>query len=791
MPALIPGYEYDIFISYRQNDNRSGWVTEFVKALQEELASTLKEPVSLYFDANPHDGLLETHQVNKSLEGKLKCLIFIPIVSQTYCDPKSFAWEHEFCAFNRISKEDLLGRDIRLANGNVASRILPIRIHDLDAADKALLETELKGVLRAVDFIYKESGVNRPLKADDNEKNLNGTRYRNQVNKVANAIKELVVGLQQTSTPAPTDHGKPEVVSVPYSTRNKITLVAALISLLGILSFTYYYFGGYGEKLSKGFDRSIAVLPFENMNNDPEQDYFSNGITEDILNHLTKISDLKVKSRTSTLQYKGTQKSIPEIGQELSVGNVVEGSVRRVGNQVRIVVQLIDAKTDVHLWSETYDRELKDVLSLQSQIAIEIARALEARLTAAEKENIQKEVAQDVTAYDYFLKARELYNNETGRIQDIDNAILLVNQALKADPGYSKAYGLKGNLWYARGYFGASQKTWYDSAMYFSSKAIALDPSLPDGYLVQADVYRYLGNFKEAQKNIEKAYTIAPNDPEVMRAYGYYLLRQRKEQGADLVLKSIESSFSVKDPEYYTSLYDAYAYTDDVERQEALVRKSVSLDPGSIVPHISLAWVYQVRGQNEKGIAELKEADKISPDHQFISDQLAWAYFRINDLESAAKYWAKYPVIEGRFEDSTQTIPFRARLGMVYAKQGKKKEADALFEEDLKIRADLLSGKRSMGAWGNRGSIYYDMALDNAYFGKDSEAVQYLDSAFEYQFYYNEGYDKDPIFSKLAGRSDFKKLMVKVNGFVQFRRSAFSNAINRMEASNELKQSRK
>jgi hypothetical protein len=106
MPSVLPGYEYDIFISYRQNDNRSGWVTEFVQHLQEALSATIKDPISVYFDTNPHDGLLETHNVDKSLEGKLKCLIFIPILSQTYCDPKSFAWQHEFCVFNRLAKEE-------------------------------------------------------------------------------------------------------------------------------------------------------------------------------------------------------------------------------------------------------------------------------------------------------------------------------------------------------------------------------------------------------------------------------------------------------------------------------------------------------------------------------------------------------------------------------------------------------------------------------------------------------------------------------------------------------------
>src|SRR5664280_2825879 len=175
MSSIVPGFEYDVFISYRHNDNRSGWVTEFVTALQEELGATLKEPLSVYFDTNPHDGLLETHNVDKSLSGKLKCLILVPIISQTYCDLKSFAWQHEFVAFNKMAQEDQFGRDIKLANGNVASRILPVKIHELDTEDKDQLEKETGGVLRSIEFIYKSSGVNRPLRFNEDhpQDNLN------------------------------------------------------------------------------------------------------------------------------------------------------------------------------------------------------------------------------------------------------------------------------------------------------------------------------------------------------------------------------------------------------------------------------------------------------------------------------------------------------------------------------------------------------------------------------------------------------------------------------------------
>ncbi len=198
MSSIIEGYNYDIFISYRQKDNKhDGWVTDFVNNLKGELEATFKEEISVYFDINPHDGLLETHDVDASLKEKLKCLIFIPIISRTYCDLKSFAWEHEFKAFVEKASQEQFGLKVKLPNGNVASRVLPVHIYELDTQDLELCESVLGGVLRGVEFIYKEPGVNRPLRSNEENPhdNLNRTIYRNQVNKVANAIKEIIYGL--------------------------------------------------------------------------------------------------------------------------------------------------------------------------------------------------------------------------------------------------------------------------------------------------------------------------------------------------------------------------------------------------------------------------------------------------------------------------------------------------------------------------------------------------------------------------------------------------------------------
>jgi len=195
MASLISGYEYDIFISYRQKDNKGDrWVSEFVEALKTELESTFKEEISVYFDINPHDGLLETHDVDASLEEKLRCLVCIPVISRTYCDPNSYAWEHEFRTFIKNASNDHFGLKIKLPNGNFASRVLPVRIHDLDKPDIRLFESTIGSALRSIDFVYKETGVNRQLRAKDDDiiKSTGHVLYRDQINKVSLAVKDII-----------------------------------------------------------------------------------------------------------------------------------------------------------------------------------------------------------------------------------------------------------------------------------------------------------------------------------------------------------------------------------------------------------------------------------------------------------------------------------------------------------------------------------------------------------------------------------------------------------------------
>ncbi|HTE28886.1 MAG TPA: hypothetical protein VK666_00820 [Chryseolinea sp.] len=392
MSSLLLAFEYDIFISYRHKDNKyDGWVSEFVANLKKELEATLKDDVSIYFDENLHDGLLETHLVDKSLEGKLKCLVFIPIISQTYCDPKSFAWQHELCAFNKMARQDQFGRDIKLRNGNVASRILPIKIHDIDAEDKALLESELDGVLRAIEFIFKSAGVNRPLRANEDHPhdNLNKTFYRDQINKLANAIKEIIECLiHPQQGPLIKDNETSIKIASPASvfsanpTRKKRwSLIVTAVTVVILIS--YFIFQSNFQNGNAPFEapgKSIAVLPFENLSGDKGQEYFSDGIAEEILNALAKLKDLKVAGRRSSFRFKSTAVDLQEVGEKLKVSNVLEGTVRRQGDRVKISVRLLNVEDGYQLWSEQFESTLKDMFKIQEEIAVTISQRLKITL---------------------------------------------------------------------------------------------------------------------------------------------------------------------------------------------------------------------------------------------------------------------------------------------------------------------------------------------------------------------------------------------------------------------------
>ena len=586
MPSTIAGYEYDIFISYRHNDNLDGWVTDFVQNLEKELKSTLKDPVSVYFDTNPRDGLLETHNVDKSLEGKLKCLIFIPILSQTYCDPKSFAWQHEFVAFNKMAKEDQFGRDVKLSNGNVASRILPIKIHDLDAEDNTIIEKEIGGVLRAIEFIYKEPGVNRSLKFSDNKNdNQNKADYRNQVNKVANAAKEIISGIKNPGAkPISTNYRPPfaeasegrPTTSSPKS-KNKFILAGAIALLLVAAGYFLYpkFISTSGS--SEVVDKSIAVLPFVNMSSDQEQEYFSDGMMEEILDHLQKVGELQIVSRTTSIRYKGSKLSIKEIADELEVAHILEGSVRKSGDRVKISVQLIDAKRDRHLWSESYERDLKDVFAIQSEVAQHVASILNAEISADLKRRIEAIPTLNTEAYRLYLEAYYLLWNNRLKYRSV--AARNLERAIELDPDFAPAYAELGMVWLDRGLFDKSveRQEVIDKAFPLLSKAVSLDPDFPDAHAYL--VYYYLWyhwDFESASKELKKVLDLSPSSShyQMMAAHVLFATGKFKEYN-DLAAKAFKTERT--NASFWLALAGSYARIKKTDKAIQLVDSALML----------------------------------------------------------------------------------------------------------------------------------------------------------------------------------------------------------------------
>ncbi len=503
MPSLLPGFEYDIFISYRQKDNRGErWVSEFVHSLKAELESTFKDDLSIYFDENPHDGLLETHDVDKSLEGKVKCLVFIPILSRTYCDPRSFAWQQEFCVFNKLALSDHYSRDIKLRSGNVASRVLPVMIHDLDPEDRDLIENELKSKVRAVDFIYRSPGVNRPLRKDDRrEESVNRLFYRDQINKVANAIKEITDGMRFPDRVA--DHHPrgffdevEEQVVVPEKEV---------------------------EPEKEINDKSIAVLPFVSLAQDASQDYFADGITENILIQLASLKNLRVISRTSIMRYKKTTKTAPEIAEELGVKYILEGSAQSHGNKVRINVQLIDALKDDHLWSKVFIENMDDIFTIQSNVAEVVAKELQSTMDPVENQKLKEVPTKNLEAYDLFLKGRHAFNQ--WNVEGYRTASEYFKKALEKDPEFKQAYSYLASSYSARMSWNGDLSP--EEAL--RKIHIYLDEAWKRGatdndYLTKGFVEFFIHkDFTTSEQLFRKAMELGPNNATVLYTYSYLL----------------------------------------------------------------------------------------------------------------------------------------------------------------------------------------------------------------------------------------------------------------------------
>lgn len=657
-------------------------MSEFVESLKTELESTFKEEISVYFDINPHDGLLETHDVDESLKDKLKCLVFIPIISRTYCDPKSFAWEHEFKAFVNVASQDQFGLKVILPNGNVASRVLPVLIHDPDIADIKECESVLGGMLRGIEFIYKEPGVNRPLTYhDDENKNLNKTKYRNQINKVANAAREIIKGIKE---PGVKSRKGEAIITGNDIQKKKIfwskTVLPAVI-LVSVLSIVLLILNPLIKRKLPGsseIGKSIAVLPFTNLSNDPEQEYFSDGMVDEIIDRLFKIGDLKVISRTTSMRYKNTTQSLKEIASELNVSAILEGSVRRAGNNVRITVQLIDARTDTHLWSEIYDRDISDIFSIQSEVAQAVAKELKAVIKPEEKSLIEKISSENLEAYDYYLLAEHLRQQRTP--ESLWKAKTIFEKAIEADPGFAKAYiGLAhcyGNLAF---YANLKPSEAYPPAMELAHKALELDSLFSDAYIVigAVDLF-YHFNFADAEINYKRAFELAPNNPEVYARFAEMFVYKGKFSEAvewDRRGLALDPTFSTRDGLYGLHLYFA-------GRKDTAISILNRIAEHNPISHFYLGVIYLREGEYEKSIDELeKTLASFSP---LTITQLGLAYSKSGALSETARMLDTLLARSGR-----EFVP-RSMIGSLMAEMGRNKEALDYLRKGYEEREEFI-----------------------------------------------------------------------------------------------------
>ena len=676
MPSLIPGFEYDIFISYRHKDNKyDGWVSEFVANLRRELEATFKEEVSVYFDENPRDGLLETHNVDKSLEGKLKCLILIPIISQTYCDTKSFAWQHEFCSFNKWTKEDSFGRDIKLGNGNVASRILPVKIHDLDDEDKSLLQAELGGELRCIEFIYRSAGVNRPLKPNDaRTENINHTYYRDQINKVANAVKEIIVGMANPTLPKPPPSLRGfQKKNLQQSGKKSKILAITGISLLLVAIIFYGIFYFVLHQKTELPDKSIAVLPFENLSGDPGQEYFSDGIAEEILNALIQLEDLKVAGRTSSFQFKGKQADLLDIGNKLKVSNILEGSVRKQGNRVKITAQLISIKDGYHLWSEQYERTLNDVFAIQEEIATAITQKLKVTLLENEKIEIVERLTENTEAYDAYLRGRYFWNK-----RELAESERYFKKAIELDSSYAEAYAGLAETYCLFPFFHlGSPIECMVKAQKIAEKAIQLDSLLAIPYAV-------IGFTKSSYER---------NPPE---AFSFFKKSLRLNQRYA--------------PAHYWYGQSLGFYGSDPELSISEMRKGVELEPLGSIAYFNLGIALTNARRYDEALAVLKTSAELNKQNEYAHLQAGHCYMSLKQFEKAKESYERAAKLSNQLA--------AAALIFFSMREGNTEKAHAQFNE-------LVDRSRS-------GYVsQLSLALGASYLGQKDEAHEYLKAAID------------------------------------------------------------
>ena len=427
-----------------------------------------------------------------------------------------------------------------------------------------------------------------------------------------------------------------------------------------------------------GLRAAVAVLPFQNMSPDPENEYFSDGMTEEILTRLSKIRELKVASRSTVFRYKGKGIDPRDVGRELGVGSVLEGSVRKLGNRLRITAQLINAVDGFHLWSEGYDRNLDDVFKIQDEVSESIAQALRVNLTEAERVQLSAVPTRSIEAYDYYSRGRHLFYQYTRGGHRA--AIEMYLKALELDPNYALAYaGLA--VCYAflivRGW--DENPIWLDKAEEAALKALGIDQGLPEAHFALGYVYEMKEDWDKEEGAMRRVLLLNPNHAHA-----------------------------------HDSLGDVYYHRDQLEEAIAEYQTALRLDPFHPRAPIQLAATYEKAGQYRAAIAQLQRTSEILPDFD-------WTWIYLGDLHSSrGNYDLALQAYQRALVIDPANVDSKVGLGLTYA-------AMRRFEEGEQIANKLLESS-SKPREENADYLFLVAMLDRAR-GDHEKAITSLEKA--------------------------------------------------------------
>jgi eukaryotic-like serine/threonine-protein kinase len=462
--------------------------------------------------------------------------------------------------------------------------------------------------------------------------------------------------------------------------RTRVALAAAVILILGASGLWVFHSMRIRPTASTSAwnpvvpAKSIAVLPFENQSEDKANAYFADGIQDEILTQLAKIADLKVISRTSTQSYQRKPRNLPQIAKQLGVANILEGSVQKAADQVRISVQLINAQTDAHLWAETYDRKLTDVFLVETDIAKTIANSLKAKLTRSERQAIAVRPTANTEAYELYLKGRFFWNKRTGA--DLRKAIDYFNHAIAKDPNYALAYaGLADCYDLLHEYSDLSPKESYPKAKAAAIKALELDDTLGEAHTSLAySLINYDWDWRSAEREYQRAIQLNPNYATAHQWYAECLSMLGRHSEAIAEIKKAHEldplSLIINQ-----GVGGKYLYARRYDEAMAQFHRTLELYPHFPPTHQRLGWCYVQKRMYDEAIAAMQRAVELSGNSTQMIAALGYAYAAAGRRDTAQGIIAE---LERRSKESYVDNYF---VATIFAALGEKDEAFALLNK--------------------------------------------------------------------------------------------------------------